>query len=306
MAKNIFHQVEIEDITRQKVQLEAPVFTIKHDYSTDISREKARLNELKAEAEMFRTSWVEEKERMIEDAREEAERIKNSAEDTVLETVRNKTEAAEKTLKEAEDEAAFIKTRAEEDARQIIEEAEANRDRVYEEAREEARTEGRKIGWDDGNAEVERLTERIHGIINAMIEKRREIIEDVETELIELVLLIARKVVKVISENQKNIVIHNIVQALKKLKSRGDVAIRVNLSDLNMASEHIKDFIQLVEHVKSISVLEDSSVDKGGAVIETDFGEIDARIHNQLREIEDKILDIVPIKTNGEGEDVSG
>jgi len=32
------------------------------------------------------------------------------------------------------------------------------------------------------------------------------------------------------------------------------------------------------ENVKSVTVLEDSSVDRGGCIIETDFGQIDARV----------------------------
>ncbi len=79
------------------------------------------------------------------------------------------------------------------------------------------------------------------------------------------------------------------------------MAIRVNLADLDLTTEHIKDFMRMAENVKSITVLEDSSVDKGGAVIETDFGQIDARISSQLREIEEKILELVPIRSTGEG-----
>ncbi|MFP4409747.1 MAG: flagellar assembly protein FliH, partial [Spirochaetaceae bacterium] len=33
----------------------------------------------------------------------------------------------------------------------------------------------------------------------------------------------------------------------------------------------------------------------GGAIVETDFGEIDARISSQLREIEDRILELMHI-----------
>ena len=96
-------------------------------------------------------------------------------------------------------------------------------------------------------------------------------------------------------------VINNVVQALRKLKSRGDVVIRVNIADLELTSEHIKDFMSMVENVKSITVLEDSSVDRGGCIIETDFGQIDARISSQLHEIEEKILELMPIKAKGEG-----
>ena len=174
-------------------------------------------------------------------------------------------------------------------------------DRITSEAKNAGFEEGREAGWKEGRAEAERLVERLHKILDASIEKRQVIIDEAETQLIDLVLLIARKVVKVISENQKNVVINNIVQALRKLKSRGDVAIRVNLADLDLTTEHVKDFMRMAENVKSVTVLEDSSVDKGGAVIETDFGRIDARISSQLREIEEKILELVPIKTSGEG-----
>ena len=137
-------------------------------------------------------------------------------------------------------------------------------------------------------------------IINTAIEKRAEILAESETQLIALVLLIAKKVVKVISENQKNVVINNVIQALRKLKTRGDVIIHVNLADVELTSEHVKDFMRMVENVRSITVLEDSTVDKGGCIIETDFGQIDARIASQLHEIEERILDLAPIKVKGE------
>ena len=46
-----------------------------------------------------------------------------------------------------------------------------------------------------------------------------------------------------------------------------------------------------VESIKNITVAEDSSVEKGGCIIETDFGAIDARISSQLNELEQKILE---------------
>jgi flagellar assembly protein FliH len=93
------------------------------------------------------------------------------------------------------------------------------------------------------------------------------------------------------------VVISNVVQALRKVKGRGNIIIRVNMVDVKLTTEHVKDFIQLMEGAKSIQVVEDSTVDPGGCVIETDFGEIDARISSQLAELETKILEISPIKS---------
>ena len=92
------------------------------------------------------------------------------------------------------------------------------------------------------------------------------------------------------------------MQALKKVKGRGDVTLRVNLADVKLTTDHTKDFISQVENIKNISVVEDSSVDRGGCIVETDFGAIDARIASQLAELETKILEISPIKSVGKSE----
>ena len=121
--------------------------------------------------------------------------------------------------------------------------------------------------------------------------------EDIKNQIVELVVLMARKVVKIISENQKTVIMNNVLQALKKVKGRGDVTIRVNLADAKLTTEHIQDFIDRVEAVKGIAVVEDTTIEKGGCIVETDFGAIDARISSQLTELEQKIMEISPVKT---------
>lgn len=144
---------------------------------------------------------------------------------------------------------------------------------------------------------MQRLTDRLHTIINKTMDRRQEILSETEQQIVDLVLLMTRKVVKVISENQRNVVVSNVVHALRKVKGRGDVVIRVNLADVKMTTEHIQNFISAAENIKNITVVEDSTVDQGGCIIETDFGAVDARIASQLNELEQKILEISPIKT---------
>ena len=129
------------------------------------------------------------------------------------------------------------------------------------------------------------------------MKRREEILSETEYQIVELVVLMARKVVKIISENQKTVIMNNVLQALKKVKGRGDVTIRVNLADAKLTTEHIQDFIDRVEAVKGITVVEDTTIEKGGCIVETDFGAIDARISSQLTELEQKIMEISPVKT---------
>ena len=303
MAKNLFRPMEIVNLTAQKVQIAPPVFEVED--SLDELQEVEEYtgptaDDLRREAEMFRTSWEEEKARMVEQANSEAERIIKEAEETAFEEVRRKTDQASKEKIEIETEANRVLDQARTEAEKMIQEAQDQVARIEEEARKTGELAGREEGFQEGRKEAERLVERLHMILARAIEKREEMIDEAETQMIDLVLMISRKVIKVISENQKNVVVNNIVQALRKLKSRGDVAIRVNLADLDLATDHTRDFMKMVENVKSITVLEDTSVDPGGCIIETDFGQIDARITSQLKEIEEKIMELVPIKVKGE------
>ena len=300
MSKSVFRAQEIVNLTAQKVKIEAPVFESEIEEVEELEEFEylgPTAEDLKREADAFKASWEKEKQAMIDEARARAEQIIKDAEATAFEEVRKKTDQAIAEKQVADDQSREILETAQKDAAQMRDDTEKQIDEFKNDAYSKGYEAGREEGFNSGDAEVKRLIDRIHTVLNKSIEKRIEIIDEAESQLIDLVLQISRKVIKVVSENQKNVVINNVVQALRKMKSRGDVAIKVNLADLEITTEHTKDFLRMVENVKSITVLEDSSVDKGGCIIETDFGQIDARISSQLKEIEEKILDIVPIKT---------
>jgi flagellar assembly protein FliH len=276
----------------EDVEEAAPVFEYEGPTAEDLRRE----------AELFKSQWEVEKSTMIAAANAEAQDIKAKAEAAAFHEVKIKTDQALKIRREAELAAEKAIKDAEEKIKDFETQAKARVDEVNKEAYKRGFDQGREEGFKEGKAEVERLVYRLHLILDRAMDKRGQILEQTETQVIELVLLIARKVVKTISENQKNVVISNISQALRKLKTRSDVIIRVNLADLQLATEHTKDFIELAESAKNLTVVEDTAVDRGGCIIETDFGEIDARIASQLHELEEKILDISPIKARGKAQ----
>jgi flagellar assembly protein FliH len=305
MPKNVFKPQEIQYLSR-RVFIEPPrIEAVEEPEEMEPIEESGEytgptVDDLRKEADEFRKGFEGEKERMLAAARTEAEKIRADAERAAFEEVKRKNTQAQKIRQEAEDEARRILAEAGKKAAELEGDIKGRVAQTEREAFEKGVAEGREQGYGEGRAEAGRLVERLHTILAKAIEKRGEIIQESETQIINLVLLIVKKVIKVISENQKNVVINNVVQALRKLRSRGDVVIRVNLADLQLTSEHVKDFMKMVENVKSITVLEDSSVDKGGCIIETDFGQIDGRVSSQLHEIEEKILELMPIRSKGE------
>jgi flagellar assembly protein FliH len=263
-------------------------------------------DDLRREAEAFKVQWEQEKEALVRGARVEADNIIKEAEGAAFAEVKRKTGEAQSLKRAAEDDAEKIVAEARAKAKQIEDDSLSAFETERKEAEERGRLAGRETGFAEGKDEVARLVERTQTVLERAQEKRAEILAETEQQIIDLVLLISRKVIKVISENQRNVVISNVVQALKKVKGRGNIIIKVNMLDLKLSTEHKKDFIAQVEGAKSLQIVEDTTVDPGGCVVETDFGEIDARIGSQLAELEQKILEISPIKSRAKTGAVEG
>jgi len=253
-------------------------------------------DDLRLEAEKFREEWEKEKAAMLNSSRVEAELI-----------VDNARKAAEANLKKAEEEAAGIIDEARKDAEEQKREAEAEAKALTDEAARtageqrqaafnEGFAKGREEGYGAGKSELERLVIRSQVMLERIQDKRAEVFDEAEQQIIDLALLTARKVVKIIPETEKKVVVENIKAALSKVRERGKIIIRVNMADLNISTEHKSDFTALVEGGGSMEIHEDGSIEPGGCVIETDFGEIDARISSQLAGLESKILELSPIR----------
>ncbi len=300
MAKTVFRPNEIKTKSGDKVTLK-----LIHDYTPEKVEEAAEVEEyigptaddLRKEAEAFKAGWEIEKKRMLDEAQKSADEIVKKAEDAAFAEVKRQTDQAQVIKADAEKEAQDIVNKAQAEAQEIIAKAHSEETEIRDSAYRKGYDEGQKSGYNDGQSELNRLIERVHKIVESVMNRREEILRDTEQQIVDLVILMTRKIVKIISENQKGVVLSNVLSALKKVKTRCSVIIRVNIEDLKLTSEHTGEFIKRVEAVQGITVIEDSSVDKGGCVVETDFGAIDARIASQLGELENKILEISPVKT---------
>ena len=307
MAKAVFRSAELV-VVPERVMISTPASF--SDYGAAVSSEEdgeaapakeeytgPTAEELRQEADAFKVRWDAEKEAMIMAAKAEAGEIAQAA-----------ALSAERVKQQAAEDADVIKAHAAEDAEKVLSdahqkaqdiEAEAHRtiDDERREALEKSREEGRAEGFAEGKAEVDRLIQRTQSVLEQAQNQRGEILVGTEREIIALILLISRKVVKAISESHRDVIVANVQEALRKVRDKGNVIIRVNLADMKLTTDHKKEFIQALEGVKTIQIMEDTSVDTGGCIIETDFGEIDARISSQLAELETRILEISPIKS---------
>jgi len=172
-------------------------------------------------------------------------------------------------------------------AEKIIAEAEADADRIRGEAekikgnveriREEARKEGFVVGETEGKA---RTTETLV----ALEEKRERFYADAEPEIIKLAIAVAEKVIGVIANERPDVVKDVVRQALER--SIGErIVVRLNPEDYKTVMSENYEFKDVVDRTKRILFKEDEGIVKGGCVVETEVGTIDAQLETQMEAI---------------------
>jgi flagellar assembly protein FliH len=70
------------------------------------------------------------------------------------------------------------------------------------------------------------------------------------------------------------------------VKQREEVTIKVNQGDYDYVKERKDIFARLIEGLKTLDILVDPGVERGGCIIETNLGNVDSRISTQIHTLE--------------------
>ncbi|MCD6560256.1 MAG: hypothetical protein J7L16_00625 [Deltaproteobacteria bacterium] len=165
-----------------------------------------------------------------------------------------------------------------------------------EEKDKEAIEKAFKIGYSEGKKEGERYQKdkvsqalnSLHSVLSELDKIKKEIHLTAEHELITLSLAIARKIlVNEISDRNNKTVLKVVEEALNRVVSHDKIKIRVNPSEIDMIKDAMPQFLHLVDNIEAVTIEEDKAISKGGCMVETNLGNIDARIESRLQVIEE-------------------
>ncbi len=176
----------------------------------------------------------------------------------------------------------------------IIEQAEAEAQKIRERAqrvlsdvdaaREKAKKEGFAAGETKGLSQVTEKLVRLEAM-------REKFYREAEGEVIKLVMATAEKVIGKIVEEKPEVIRDVVRQALER--SLGDrITVRVNPEDHKTIIGGNFEFRDVLDRTKRLHFKEDETVAKGGCIVETEVGTIDAQIETQMEAIK-KALEIL-------------
>ena len=150
---------------------------------------------------------------------------------------------------------------------------------------------GEEKGFELASRKIEPLITSIQQAVIKLAAIREETYQQIESEVVELALAIARKVICREVSTDKETVVCVAREALAKVDDTGKIKIKMNPADLQFINETKYQLSNLIGDVNSVTIEAEESIQSGGCVIETDLGEIDARIEKQLQAVEESFRD---------------
>jgi flagellar assembly protein FliH len=166
---------------------------------------------------------------------------------------------------------------------------------LNEQAYQRGLADGRKQGMIDaenswhefGEKKIEPLLMCLQEVLLQLNNIRKETYKEIEKEVVELALAIAKQVICREITIDRDIVVCVAREALAKVEDPGRVKIKMSPCDLQFANETRSQLSNLIKNIENVTLEAAENIQNGGCIIETDLGEIDARIEKQLQAVEE-------------------
>jgi flagellar assembly protein FliH len=202
-----------------------------------------------------------------------------------LESASKIKEEFDKTLEKAKIEAERILEEAKNKGKKIIEESKI----LTQTARESAEKEGMEIGQKNGyKAGLDQLTQILLEAKNTFeqaLRERERLGKEAEPDLAQLAVKIAQRIIGSEISLNPNVVVNMIKANLERVKDRENVILKVHQEDVDTVKKNKEIFLKFIPEVRSVEIQTDPRIDRGGCIIETNLGTVDARIATQLEAI---------------------
>jgi flagellar assembly protein FliH len=183
----------------------------------------------------------------------------------------------ERVLQEAQDEAARCLARAQEQALAITTAAHEQGFREGEEAARQALI-----------AQLSPVLGAFQQAITEIGHLRAVVLRQAEEDIITLAFQLAHKIIRREVLEQREVLATTLERALEHVVEQDQIVIRVHPEDWHYATQITGELGHVRGGLKTLTVQEDTSIGRGGCVVETSLGTIDARIEAQFDELEQR------------------
>lgn len=136
--------------------------------------------------------------------------------------------------------------------------------------------------------------EEVYHIVEAYDQKMTDYETSFEKLIINTASILAKKILRREIETE-TVINESVRSSISKIIGANEVKIKLHPSDINELNEYSKNLINSSSFNK-IKFEPDERIEKGGCLVETEIGNVDARISTQLEELRRKLEESVSAK----------
>ena len=204
--------------------------------------------------------------------------------------------AAEATSVEDSDRDGLLR-QAREEATQCLQQAHEQVETLKTAAYQDGLEQGIHAAQQEVAQQFAPVLESLHQATEQILGLRQETLRLAEDDIITLALQLARKIVGQEIHHNRDLLATTLRRALNHLGSSDAVVVYVNPDDLQIAQEQHQELMRNLANLRQLTLETDESVGQGGCLVQSAFGEIDARIEAQFEELEQGLRDHVSTST---------
>jgi flagellar assembly protein FliH len=160
--------------------------------------------------------------------------------------------------------------------------AQAEADAIRGAARAEGHADGLEAGLAEGRAQLAAALGALEAAHAEVVALRAATADAVERDAVELAVLLAEKIVAGALEADPERVVDVVRGALRRLSERRRVTVLVHPDDLELVRAAAGGFASALGGIEHCDVQAERRLSRGGAVVRTDEGQVDASIETQL------------------------
>jgi flagellar assembly protein FliH len=179
-----------------------------------------------------------------------------------------------------------------------IDKAKEQSKQVREAANNEGYAVGRKEGFQAGENNAREVfapfLETLQKVIEDLTSLRKRMYVKMEREMVEMIVELTKKIIRFDLANREDSVQDIIRLAVNSVLDRETMVIKVHPEDKTYAESYRPELHRAFGDAKNISFVAHPGVPRGGCVVDSNFGKVEAHLDSLDAQI-DKILQIVPL-----------
>ena len=180
-------------------------------------------------------------------------------------------------------------SREKEIAESSIKLAQEIQEKAYEEAYNLGLQEGKDCAYEDEKSRINSELEHIRALIEEIKKIKIDLLKENEKQIVRLCFYIAKRLLMKEVENNENYIQSVIEKTLDIAQTKEELIIRLAAEDKLWIDQNKETIFKELNLDKNTKIEEDSKISRGGVIIETNHGIIDATIEQRLEKLEEII-----------------